>query len=151
MSAWVMAIIGVISITVLVDILLPEGETAKYIKGVLSIFVVATIVAPIPAFINKDWSVDDLFKDGKIYVNEEYIASVNDSRAHEQEKYIKDFLTDNGHEIVQVVITVGQGNIYIIDRVDVTVTDRTSDDAETIISLVKQRLGDVEVYVGWDE
>ena len=44
MSAWVMAIIGVISITVLVDILLPEGETAKYIKGVLSIFVVATIV-----------------------------------------------------------------------------------------------------------
>ena len=69
----------------------------------------------------------------------------------EQEKYIKDFLTDNGHEIVQVVITVGQGNIYIIDRVDVTVTERTSDDAETIISLVKQRLGDVEVYVGWDE
>ncbi|MDE6550196.1 MAG: stage III sporulation protein AF [Clostridia bacterium] len=151
MSAWVMAIIGVISITVLVDILLPEGETAKYIKGVLSIFVVATIVAPIPAFINKDWSIDNIFSGSYPVVDERYIATINESRADEQQKQIKDFLVNNGYEIVQVVITVGQGNIYIIDRVDVTAGEQSYEDADEIISLIKQRLGDVQVYVGWDK
>ena len=151
MSAWVMAIIGVISITVLVDILLPEGETAKYIKGVLSIFVVATIVAPIPAFINKDWSIDNIFSGSYPVVDEQYIEAINESRADEQQKQIKDFLVNNGYEIVQVVITVGQGNIYIIDRVDVTAGEQSYEDADEIISLIKQRLGDVQVYVGWDK
>ena len=151
MSAWVMAIIGVISITVLVDILLPEGETAKYIKGVLSIFVVATIVAPIPAFINKDWSIDNIFSGSYPVVDEQYIEAINESRADEQQKQIKDFLVNNGYEIVQVVITVGQGNIYIIDRVDVTAGEPSYEDADEIISLIKQRLGDVQVYVGWDK
>lgn len=50
MSGWIMGIVGVIALATLADILLPEGETAKYIKGFLAVFVVAAIVAPIPFF-----------------------------------------------------------------------------------------------------
>ena len=34
-SAWVLSIVGIVLLTLVVDIVLPEGQTGKYIKSVL--------------------------------------------------------------------------------------------------------------------
>ena len=61
MSGWIMGIVGVIALATLADILLPEGETAKYIKGFLAVFVVAAIVAPIPFFLDSETAGGEFF------------------------------------------------------------------------------------------
>ncbi|MCM1306723.1 MAG: stage III sporulation protein AF [Bacteroides sp.] len=73
MSAWIMSIVGVICLGVLLEIVLPEGQTAKYVKGAFSLLVVFVIAAPLPALFKKDYkfSIDS----SAFEVNEEYIAS----------------------------------------------------------------------------
>ena len=34
LSAWVLSIVGIVVLTLMVDIIIPEGKTGKYIKGV---------------------------------------------------------------------------------------------------------------------
>lgn len=50
-SAWILSIVGVAAITLIVDILLPEGETAKYIKSVFGILTVFIIAMPLPGIL----------------------------------------------------------------------------------------------------
>ena len=61
MNAWLLSIVGVVSLGVLLEILLADGETAKYIKGVFALAVVLILVAPLPKFLNKDFDLNDFF------------------------------------------------------------------------------------------
>ncbi|MGN0796591.1 MAG: stage III sporulation protein AF [Christensenellales bacterium] len=47
MQAWVLSIVGVVVLGVLIDVILPDGESAKYIKGVFGVVAVITIISPI--------------------------------------------------------------------------------------------------------
>lgn len=58
MKAWVLSIVGIICLGILLEIVLPEGKTTKYIRGAFSLVVICVIVAPLPALAKKDWNVD---------------------------------------------------------------------------------------------
>ncbi len=53
-SDWVLSIVGVVLITLLVDVLLPEGETNKYVKSIFSVVTVLLIVSPFPKILHGD-------------------------------------------------------------------------------------------------
>lgn len=53
MKEWVLSIAGVIVFGVLLDVVLPQGKTAKYLKGIFAILVVYVIVAPLPKALGK--------------------------------------------------------------------------------------------------
>lgn len=61
MNAWLLSIVGVVAMGVLLEILLGEGQTAKYIKGVFALAVVLVIVAPLPKFFDKNFDFDSVF------------------------------------------------------------------------------------------
>lgn len=54
-GAWIGGIVGAVFATALIDLLMAEGETKKFVKGIASLLVVAVIIAPLPALINKDF------------------------------------------------------------------------------------------------
>lgn len=58
MGAWVTSIVGVICLGILLDIVLPEGKTTKYIRGAFSLIVILAIVAPIPSLLKKEWKIN---------------------------------------------------------------------------------------------
>ena len=103
MSGWLMGVVGVIALATLADILLPEGETAKYIKGFLAIFVVAAIVAPIPFLLNSSESFGDIFDNSSITADEELLEKLQDMQEEEKE--------DGFACITQI-----SANIYIIEN-----------------------------------
>ena len=51
LTAWMTAIAGVIALGVLLEILLPEGQTGKYVKGAFSLLVIFVVVSPLPGVI----------------------------------------------------------------------------------------------------
>lgn len=57
MGAWIVAITGVICLGILLDIVLPSGQTTKYIRGAFSLILVLVIVSPIPSLVKKDWQL----------------------------------------------------------------------------------------------
>ena len=105
MSGWIMGIVGVIALATLADILLPEGETAKYIKGFLAVFVVAAIVAPIPLFLSGEWDLEQVIRQNDIVADEELLDKLEEITGEQA--------AINGE---RYVIPENSANIYITEN-----------------------------------
>lgn len=46
MTTFILSVIGICALGVLVDVIVPSGQTNKYVKGVFSIFTVIAIISP---------------------------------------------------------------------------------------------------------
>ncbi len=47
MSGWILSVTAVICLTVLMDIVMPDGQMNKYVKGITSLIVVFVVVSPL--------------------------------------------------------------------------------------------------------
>lgn len=61
MTGWILSIVGMVLTVTLAEIMLPEGQTAKYIKGVISLMVVYVVIAPIPALLQSKIDINSFF------------------------------------------------------------------------------------------
>lgn len=63
-----MSVVGVICLGVLVEIVLPSGKSAKYVRGAFSLLVVFVIASIIPSIAKADWTLDlnDVFSSGEV-------------------------------------------------------------------------------------
>lgn len=150
MTAWISGIIGVIALSILIDILLPEGETSKYIKGFVAVFVVAVIVAPLPAFINKDWKLEDFADTQAVIADGDYVRRVVEMQAESDERRAESLLAEKGYENVQVVILAKEANIYIIESMQIDLTGCQGCDensAAKVREIISKVWGDIKTDV----
>lgn len=120
MNAWLLSIVGVVSLGVLLEILLADGETSKYIKGVFALAVVLILVAPLPKFLNKDFDLNDFF--GKeMQTQTTFLNSVNERKNQERENRILTELKKSEIDVQKVRIFYLRGDTDNIDVVKVYV------------------------------
>lgn len=105
-SAWVMAIAGVCVLGVLVDLILPNGQTKKYIKGIFAFVVVLVVVSPLPSLFNKDFSLLNIFKeDDAMIIQEDFIFKVNKDRIESLENMIEADLSEQGASEIKITLS----------------------------------------------
>ena len=46
-SSWIMSIAGIICLSVIVELVLPDGQLNRYIKGIFSFIILLVIISPI--------------------------------------------------------------------------------------------------------
>ncbi len=95
-SSWIMAIVGVSVLGVLVDLVMPNGQTKKYIKGIFAFIVVLVIISPLPNLLNKNFSIDDIFEEDAIVIQEDFVYQVNRDRLETLENMIVADLKEQG-------------------------------------------------------
>ena len=66
MTAWILSIAGVTILSVVVDLILPSGQTAKYIKNIFAFVMILVIISPLPALIKGNFNVNDIFESEEI-------------------------------------------------------------------------------------
>ena len=71
-SVWVLSIAGICVLSVLVELVLPEGQTRKYIKAIFSFFVIVVIVAPLPKIVKSGVDFDSIIGGDNIGIQEEF-------------------------------------------------------------------------------
>jgi Stage III sporulation protein AF (Spore_III_AF). len=92
MSAWILSITGIVVLGVLADVLLPEGQTNKYIKGIFGILTLLAIISPLPRLLNFEFGAESLYNfDADIVPDENFSESVRGVYAAERraESYVK--------------------------------------------------------------
>lgn len=62
LSAWVLSIVGIVVLTLMVDIIIPEGNTGKYIKGVFAMLTVFVIAMPLPKIFNSEFDLEEFLQ-----------------------------------------------------------------------------------------
>lgn len=158
MTAWILSIAGVTILSVVVDLILPSGQTAKYIKNIFAFVMILVIISPLPALIKGNFNVNDIFESEEIVLQEDYIYQVNRDKLTALEEEITSSLEEKG--IKNVVVTIN-ADIFQIEmkilEVNVDLSDLVIDensghiDIEKAITEVVDRLVGEEVIIIFNE
>ena len=135
MSGWVLSVTAVICLTVLLDIIMPDGQMKKYVKGIVSIIVIFVIITPLASIAVGEF---DLTK-GNITIDSDMLDNIESTSDRYRETQLEAMLSDdditadvkiendNGKKKVEVIIqnqVLSENEMNILkQKVKDTVTD----------------------------
>ena len=76
LSGYILSIVGIILVGVIVDLMLVDGQVKKYIQSIYVLFVIFTIVAPLPSFIDNIKHGDFSIETSSIEVDKKYLEII---------------------------------------------------------------------------
>ena len=144
LSNWAEAIIIAVIIATIIEMILPEGSSKKYIKVVIGVYILFTIVSPvITQFTGKSLAVSD-FLDLDSYINEvkekettqnllqeNNAASIKDIYVGNLKADIKNKLKGKGYTVTTIFLEIGDDENYTLHKISLSITkDEENDDEE---------------------
>jgi hypothetical protein len=96
--SWIISVAGVMVLTVLLDIILPDGQTNKYIKGIFSVVVIIAVISPVAGFLKSGDALGKLFEftSDKYGVDNNFIYAVYADAHKAQADGMKTYLSGEG-------------------------------------------------------
>ena len=102
-SAWILGIVGVVVLSIIVDLVMPNGSTSKFIKNIFAFVIVIVILSPIVSFLSKkDIKLEDIFENNNITIQEEFLSSVNQKILNKLQEELENDIEEFGISGVQV-------------------------------------------------
>ncbi len=126
MGQWVVTVAGIAILSVLCDIILPEGQTRKYVKTVFGIVVTLVIVLPLVNFAGDNFIFESAIKESTL--QEQYLNNVDDRQKKNSVQEITLILSANGVNVRDVSLTD--------DNVTVTLSGQPSVETEKRVCAV---------------
>lgn len=143
--SWLLSLVGIVLISVLVDILLPSGQTNKFIKGIFSILVVFVLITPLIKLKNGNFDIGNLFSNEEVAVDSAFINKANERELEYIENNIIEILAKKDIKVEKVVLITKSGNINSIDNVQVKAAK--IEQSSSIKSIVSEILSIDEKYI----
>lgn len=130
-SSWAQGVIISVIIASIIEMILPEGSSKKYIKIVIGVFILFTIVAPVinkfkGSSINMASIIDfDKYSDTNEVsaINLEESNNLNIKQMYETNLKvdIKSKIKSKGFEVQDVNLKISDDGEYIIESIDITI------------------------------
>jgi len=117
MSAWLISIVGIVSLGVLIEIVLPEGEQSKYIRGIFSIIVIFVIVSPLPKMLKGDYIKDLPSNGAQIEIDEDYFESAKDKLQQSIRQGLSERLLQSGYKDIKFELQFDEDYSYGVRKV----------------------------------
>lgn len=102
MQNYIVAVLGIVLISVLVEVILPSGQTGKYIKSILAVFVVYVLVNPVITFFKSDFNLDKYLNSNQIQLNQTLLKDMYEQQIEAKEFDLEYLLYNNGYEQVDI-------------------------------------------------
>ena len=135
MSGWVLSVTAVICLTVLLDIIMPDGQMKKYVKGIVSIIVIFVIITPLASIAVVEFDLTKV----NITIDSDMLENLESTSDRYRETQLETMLSDdditadvkiendNGKKKVEVIIqnqVLSENEMNILkQKVKDTVTD----------------------------
>lgn len=149
-SGWAQGIIVAVIIATIIEMLLPEGSSKKYIKVVVGIYILFTIVSPVITKItNKEFKLSDI-----IDLDEYIEAASSDNTYNELEKsnnenikevYIASLKSDiegkianKGYNADSIEVDVQDNDEYTINSITISVSKLDEEEENNNIEIVNK-------------
>lgn len=153
LNTWAQRIIIVVIICTIIEMILPEGKNKKYIKIVMGIYVVFTIISPIIAKINNKEKIDlEKYLDVNVSNETMETSATVDTNKYIEELYkeklkedVKEKLLSINYETknVNLEIETKNDNTYgSILSLEVTVSKEKEEKSENTIRINKVTIGE---------
>lgn len=153
MTAWILSIAGISVVSVLVDLILPSGQTAKYIKNIFAFITIFVIISPLPKLLNGDVKIDDIFESEEIILQEDFLYQVNRDKLSALESSVQVNLESEGVKGVIVSLSADifktemQIEEVFVDLSEIVIDENCQhkDIKKLITKVVKNCVGEVEI------
>lgn len=108
-SAWILSIAGICMLSVIIDLVIPDGKTNTIIKNVFSYAIVLVVILPLPKLFKNNSDLNDLFSPVDFPMQDNYIYNVNQAKLDKWTQEINDDLVNGG--IYGAVVSIS-ANIF---------------------------------------
>lgn len=142
-SNWAEAIIIAVIIATIIEMILPEGSSKKYIKVVIGVYILFTIISPvITKFSGKSLAVSDVLdldkyieevKEKEISQNllqQENAASIRDICIGNLKADIQNKLKIRGYIVTSITLDVGYDDNYTLHQIKLSANKADEQDSE---------------------
>ena len=135
LNNWAQGIIVAVIIATIIEMILPNGSSKKYVKVVVGLYILFTIISPaIKKFTSKDFNVNDLL-DTKAYeeqmaksdeeiskkIEENNNRTIKDIYQSNLKSDIKAKLKDKGYDVLSTYIQIRDDENYTIEFISLSV------------------------------
>ena len=145
--SWLLSVLGVVFLSVLVDVILPEGKTNKYVKAIFAFIIILIIISPL-AKIKESKSFSDFLENPNITINEEYISNINNMKIDRLAKSIVDTAEKMGLKGVNVQIMSDMSELDLnIQKVNIYLENLVIDESATHIDKYQTLVDIVSAYI----
>lgn len=134
-TKWASGIIIAVIIATIIEMILPEGSSKKYIKVVIGVYILFTIISPVVSkFTGKSIAVSDIidlnqyisdFKEKEKIQNslqEDSSANIRDIYIGNLKSDIQNKLKIKGYNTTKIELNVGYDDNYTLNKISLTVT-----------------------------
>ena len=133
MAGWILSIVGTVLTVTLAEVMLPEGQTAKFIKGVISLMIIYVVIAPIPALLQSKIDVNEFFDfSSEGYRSDNaFIEIIKEDKQSALSQELNQAFKDRGLRTASAAVLLDAG--YEVTQVYLTVSKRDLDEAYRLI------------------
>lgn len=111
LSNWILSIAGIICVSVIVELILPDGQMNRYIKGIFSFIIILVVIMPIPKLLNRDFDFSNIFDNSGYEIDSDYLYQVNLDKMNSVKNEIEKQIEKRGY--LNVVVSI---NCEIFDN-----------------------------------
>lgn len=91
--------------SVLIELLMPDGQMNRYIKNIFSFIIVLVVILPLPKLLKTDFNYENIFYNQEsVEVDENYIYQLNLDRLNKLKHDIEGEILKNGYKNVSVYL-----------------------------------------------
>lgn len=157
-SGWAEGIIIAVIIGTIIEMIIPEGSSKKYIKIVIGVYILFTIISPVMTkFTGKSLAVSDILELDKYIdeVKEKETAQnllQNQNSTSIRDIYIGNLKTDiqnklklRGYIVTSIILDVENNDNYTLNKINLIVKKQDDDNANNDEPKEDNRNTDIEV------
>ena len=133
MGKWVVTVAGIAIFSVLCDVILPEGQTRKYVKTVFGVVVTLVVVQPVIQLFNGGFSEVYTSGDSTAAVQQQFIDS---AAARQQDNAIKNItaiLENKGLAVENITLSPSDSSVVV--QLDAPHTQQAEETVKTVVSV----------------
>ena len=90
--------------SVIVELILPDGQMNRYIKGIFSFIIILVVIMPIPKLLNRDFNFSNIFDNSGYEINSDYLYQVNLDKMNSVKNEIEKQIEKRGY--LNVVVSI---------------------------------------------
>ena len=130
MGEWVVTVCAIAILSVMCDVILPEGQTRKYVRTVFGIIVTLVMIKPVLSFISPVLNTDADYSE--IKVQQSYIDSVTRKKNEAAVNSVKNRLEANGVDVRDVQLADNGESVTVY--LNVSRTEQAENAVQSIVS-----------------
>ena len=149
MKTWIISVSAVVIITTIIGFILPEGKIGKFIKSILSLFIVFTIIKPIIYIKNVDLNYQNFFNQNNFELQYDFIDFISEEKVEEQEKNCIKVLEECGikNSIVDINYSLDNDLKINIDFVYIDLKKSVINSDKAHIDIIKEIKQNISSYL----